>query len=251
MVGDQPDHVEPTTEPVAGDAFGQLLLAQYAELQEPQFELVERDDGFLGVTEARAYFSQREQLGPLEAEACQEATGRVLDVGCGAGRHSLVMMARGLPVTGLEPSPGAAEVARDRGVTVIDGRLDQMSGGQYDTIVMLGNNLSLLAGPDVAGDLLVRLADCAAPGAVLLGQTIDPYSTADPVHLAYHQWNRDRDRRGGQLRIRVRFRHLATEWFDYWFLTVDELARVVEPTPWTLTDVARSGPGYLARLTLE
>jgi hypothetical protein len=147
MVGDQPDHVEPTTEPVAGDAFGQLLLAQYAELQEPQFELVERDDGFLGVTEARAYFSQREQLGPLEAEACQEATGRVLDVGCGAGRHSLVMMARGLPVTGLEPSPGAAEVARVRGVTVIDGRLDQMSGGQYDTIVMLGNNLSLLAAP--------------------------------------------------------------------------------------------------------
>jgi hypothetical protein len=93
MVGDQPDHVEPTTDPVAGDAFGQ------------QLELVERDDGFLGVTEARAYFSQREQLGPLEAEACQEATGRVLDVGCGAGRHSLVMRARGLPVTGLEPFP--------------------------------------------------------------------------------------------------------------------------------------------------
>jgi SAM-dependent methyltransferase len=97
--------VEPTTEPVAGDAFGQLLLAQYAELQEPQFELVERDDGFLGVTEARGYFSQREQLGPLEAQACQEGTGRVLDVGCGAGRHSLVMRARGLPVTGLEPFP--------------------------------------------------------------------------------------------------------------------------------------------------
>ena len=98
--------MEPSTEPQIDDAFGQLLLAQYADPQEPQYELVERDDGFLGVTDARAYFSERDQLGPLEALACQEATGQVLDMGCGAGRHSLVMMARGLQVTGLEPSPG-------------------------------------------------------------------------------------------------------------------------------------------------
>jgi len=103
----------------------------------------------------------------------------------------------------------------------------------------------------VAGDLLVRLAGCAAPGAVLLGQTIDPYTSTDPVHLAYHQRNRDRGRRGGQLRIRVRFQNLATEWFDYWFLTVDELTQVVEPTPWTLTDVTRSRTGYLTRLSLD
>lgn len=250
MVGDKADQMEPTTEPVTGDAFGQLLLAQYAELREPQYELVERDDGFLGVTDARAYFWPSDQLDPLEAGACQEATGEVLDVGCGAGRHSLVMMARGLHVTGLEPSPGAARVARDRGVSVIDGRLDQLSDGHYDTIAMLGNNLSLLAGPDVAGDLLDQLAGCAAPGAVLLGQTIDPYASTDPVHLAYHQRNRDSGRRAGQLRIRVRFQNLATEWFDYWFLTVDELARVVGPTPWTLTDVTRSRTGYLARLSL-
>jgi len=138
-VDDKADQVGPTTEPLTGDAFGQLLLTQFADLQEPQYELVERDDGFLGVTDARAYFRQGDQLDPLEAQACQEATGQILDVGCGAGRHSLVMMARGLHVTGLEPSCGAAQVAQDRGVPVIAGRLDQLSEGQYDTIVMLGN----------------------------------------------------------------------------------------------------------------
>ena len=123
-------------EPQTADAFGQLLLAQHAEPQETQYELVERDDGYLGVTDARSYFCQRDQLGPLEAQACQEATGQVLDVGCGAGRHSLVMQERGLHVTGLEPSPGAAQVARERGVSVIDGRLDQITDGTFDTIVM-------------------------------------------------------------------------------------------------------------------
>lgn len=242
--------MESMFEPQVGDAFGQMLLAQHVDLHEPQYELVERDDGFLGVTDARTYFSQRDQLSPLEALACQEAAGKVLDVGCGAGRHSLVMAARGLDVTGLEPSAGAAQVARDRGISVVEGRLDQISHGSYDTIMMLGNNLSLLAGPDVAGELLIRLAGCAAPGAVLLGQTIDPYGTEEAVHLAYHQRNLDRGRPGGQLRIRIRFCELATGWFDYWFLTVDELARVVEPTPWTIDDVTREGPGFLARLRL-
>ena len=240
-----------TLEPQIGDAFGQMLRAQHADLQRPQHELVERDDGFLGITDARTYFSKPDQLGPLEALACSKATGRVLDIGCGAGRHALAMAARGLDVTGLEPSAGAAQVARDRGVSVLEGRLDQLAEGEYDTIVMLGNNLSLLAGPGIAPALLTRLAGRAAPGAVLLGQSIDPYATDEAVHKAYHRRNRDRGRPGGQLRIRIRFRELATGWFDYWFLTVDELARLVEPTGWTLADVTREGPGFLATLRLE
>jgi hypothetical protein len=85
---------------------------------------------------------------------------------------------------------------------------------------------------------------------MLLGQARDPYATEDPLQLAYLERNRARGRPGGQLRIRVRFRDVATDWFDYWFLTVDELAQVVEATPWTLTRVDHSGSAYLATLTL-
>ena len=236
--------------PRLGDAFGDLLLAQERDLHLSQYELVERDDGFLGVTDARIYFSQPPEWGPLELRACEQARGRVLDVGCGAGRHSVAMIDRGLDVTGLEPSAGAARVASGRGVPVIEKRLDQLTEGTYDTIVMLGNNVALLSGPDSAAATLRGLADRAAPGAMLLGQGRDPYATEDPLHLAYFERNRARGRPGGQLRMRVRFRDVATEWFDYWFLTVDELARIVEDTPWTLTEVDRSGPAYLAKLAL-
>ena len=236
--------------PRLGDAFGELLVAQDCDLATPQYELVERDDGFIGVTDARIYFREAPEWGPLERHACEQAQGRALDVGCGAGRHSISMIARGLDVTGLEPSPGAAHVARSRGVPVIQKRLDQLTEGTFDTVVMLGNNLSLLAGPDTAVATLTKLAHHAGPGAILLGQAMDPYGTKDPLHLRYHEWNRVRGRPGGQLRIRVRFRGTATDWFDYWFLTVDELAAVVEPTPWTLSNLEHSGPAYLATLTL-
>lgn len=212
--------------------------------------MVEQDDGFLGVTDARIYFSEPDEWGPLERQAMRagERTGARRRLRRRA--PSIAMIARGLDVTGLEPSAGAAQVARRRGVPMLQKRLNQLTADAFDTVVMLGNNLSLLSGPNTAAATLTKLADHAAPGAMILGQAMDPYGTKDPLHLDYHERNRARGRPCGQLRIRVRFRGTATEWFDYWFLSVDELTAVVEPTPWRLSHVDHSGSAYLAMLTL-
>ena len=63
----------------------------------------------------------------------------------------------------------------------------------------------------------------------------------------------DRGRLPGELRIRVRWRALATDWFDYWFLSVSELDAVAGSAGWTLvdTDYDDSNDNYLAELTLE
>ena len=49
-----------------------------------------------------------------------------------------------------------------------------------------------------------------------------------------HAQNRRRGRMGGQIRIRVRFQDVATPWFDYMFLSEQELLSVLEGTGWTL-----------------
>ncbi|WP_179229181.1 class I SAM-dependent methyltransferase [Parenemella sanctibonifatiensis] len=181
---------------------------------------------------------------------CDQARGRVLDIGCGADRHSLALRERGLEVTALEPSPGAAQVCRDRGVTVIGSAVEDLTVGGWDSLVLLGNNLALLGSPMTAVSTLRSLADHAAPGAVLLGLGTQPYATTDPLHLAYHERNRAAGRPGGQLRIRVRHRELATGWFNYWFMAVDEVTRAVDQTPWRLVDVTASGAAYLVHLEL-
>ena len=48
-------------------------------------------------------------------------------------------------------------------------------------------------------------------GARIIAHGTDPYGTTDPVHLAYHRRNRERGRLGGQLRLRLRYRMLATD----------------------------------------
>jgi hypothetical protein len=63
--------------------------------------------------------------------------------------------------------------------------------------------------------LLRRLRSLANVSARILAESVDPYKTDKPEHLAYHERNRRRGRMPGQLRIRVRHGAYRTPWFDY------------------------------------
>jgi hypothetical protein len=98
---------------------------------------------------------------------------------------------------------------------------------------------------------LAALAALARPGAQIIAHGTDPYGTRDPVHTSYHERNRSRGRLGGQLRLRLRYRELSTEWFDYLVCSAEEFASLVHGTGWRLTDVDdRDKPYYLATLRL-
>jgi SAM-dependent methyltransferase len=64
---------------------------------------------------------------PLAALAAGRAPGTLLDVGCGRGDLAASWIDRGWQVTGIEPSPEAAAVARRRGARVLEGTLDTVA----------------------------------------------------------------------------------------------------------------------------
>ena len=238
--------------PLIGDAFGQLLVA--AADGGPAVGAIERDDGLLSPHDGLIYFSERDEWGELERIACDRAVGRIVDVGCGAGRHSLHLQEGGHDVTAVDASHGACRVARMRGVREVhEIRLERLPrlGMRFDSFLLLGNNLALLGSTEHASRALHALAAAAAPKARILGGNADPYRTDDPVHLDYHAANRRSGRAGGQSRIRTRFGRVADPWFDYLFCSPDELAGLTEDTPWRLAGVEGDGPGYLAELRLR
>ena len=179
----------------------------------------------------------------------------MLDIGVGAGRTALELQRRGMAVTGLDTSAGAIEVARRRGLrdTVLN-TVDEYArpAARYDTFLLLGNNLGLIESRERAPVFLAALAALARPGARIIAQGTDPYGTTDPVHVAYHRRNRDRGRLGGQLRLRLRYRMLATEWFDYLICSVGRagVAARRHPVAARRTIDTADRPYYLAVLEL-
>jgi SAM-dependent methyltransferase len=222
---------------------------------EETLEIVERDDGFITASRfgPKAYLAPFRRWPARQRKALRLARGRVLDVGTGAGRVALHLQERGHEVVAIDSSPGAVEAAKRRGVRdARQLRVEEVepSLGSFDTVVMYGNNLGLLSSRDRGARLLRRLARVSDRGARIIGETIDPYTTADPLHLAYHERNGARGRMGGQIRIRVRYRELATPWFDYLFLSVAELKELVDGTGWLVADTVRDDepPFYIAVL---
>lgn len=61
-------------------------------------------------------FREEKDMSDIERKALELARGRVLDVGAGAGCHSLVLQNRGLEVTAIDISPLSVQVQQERGV---------------------------------------------------------------------------------------------------------------------------------------
>lgn len=120
------------------------------------------------------FFRDFGQMPLLEKEALGHCRGAVLDIGCGAGSHSLYLQDRGLMVTGLDQGCMATRVAALRGVrnTVCSDILD-FRVGKFDTLLLLMNGIGLAGTLEGLGKLLGHLAGLLNPGGQILLDSSD------------------------------------------------------------------------------
>jgi hypothetical protein len=59
---------------------------------------------------------------------------------------------------------------------------------------------------------------------------MDPYKTHERAHLLYHKLNRMKGRTPGQSRMRIRYKNYKGGWFDYLFVSKQEMESIVDRT---------------------
>lgn len=235
------------------DAYGHAMY-DYARGKGGQ-EIVEYDDGFIFSTGGPAfYFAEFRKWSAAERKAMRSVAGRVLDVGCGAGRVAIHLQERGRDVLGIDNSPLAVRVSRRRGlkqvrvlsISEIDGSL-----GTFDTILMMCNNFGLVGSRAGARRLLRKFHRITSDRGRILAST-DPRHGRSPHH-AYHQRNRSQGRMPGQIRGRIRYRTYATPWADFLLVSRAEMRSLARGTGWRVQRFvdAPDEPLYVAILEKE
>lgn len=224
-----------------GDAFGQMIWAYFKGKE--VFEVWERSDGYISVDPAQTYFSECENWGLHQRKAMEFVRGRVLDVGCGAGRHSLYLQKLGFDVIGIDVSPLAVKVCRLRGLKkakVMAIESVNFKPRSFDSVVMLGNNFSLFGSFKKARRLLRKFRSITSDDALIIAETRDPYKTDNPSYLKYYEFNVKRGRMSGQLRGRIRFEGYISKWFDWLMVSKKEMVEILNGTGWKVKEFIES-----------
>jgi len=212
---------------------------------------VRRDDGLTDDLPASVFFRKPSDFSPLEKIALGLCRGYVLDVGAGAGCHSLALQDRGMRVLAIDVSPHAVEIMTKRGVKEIQlADVLEFDEGPFDTLLMMMHGIGVVE--DLSGlDRFLRHAhDLLNPDGQIVCDSLDVRCSDNPRHLAYQEANRRAGRYFGE--IRMQFEYEGQMGAPFGWLHVD---------PGTLMDHARGmgwsgqvvyredGGDYLAQLT--
>nr|WP_130348820.1 class I SAM-dependent methyltransferase [Herbihabitans rhizosphaerae] len=159
-------------------------------------------------------------------DAC---TGPTLDVGCGPGRLTAALTARGVPALGVDSSPVAVRLARERGaVALCRDVFDRLPGeGRWRHVLLADGNVG------IGGDpvrLLRRTGELLRRGGTALVEVSGPGEGL----------------RTG--RVRVASATLDGAWFDWAWLGVDALEGCAHDVGLRLGDVGRRGERWFAEL---
>ena len=212
--------------------------------------LVRMEDGECLPLPSAIFFRTPDELSELEGLALELCRGSVLDLGAGAGCHSLALQVRGLAVTGVDLSPQAVEVMRQRGLR--DARqcdVADLEPGSWDTLLLLMNGLGVVG--DLAGldHFLARCGDLLAEGGQILCDSCDLARIDDPEERARGRWRESQGRHRGETRQQIEYGGLVGLPFGWLYLASQDLARRAGRHGFHSQVVFEDGEGnYLARL---
>ena len=192
-----------------------------------------------------AFFREDEDLNDIEVFALNLCEGEILDIGAGAGVHSLILQRNNFDVTALEISAGACEVMKQRGIKkIINASVMDYGEKKYDTLLMMMNGIGFCGYVDELKNFLIHAKNLLKPN----GQIV--FDSSDVSYL-YEDEQPETDSYYGEIDYQYEYKGESGEWFSWLYADESLMADLAKEFGYQLQIMFRDDDNaYLGKLTL-
>ena len=193
-------------------------------------------------------FRNFEEMNKIEEKALKLSHGKVLDIGAGAGSHSLYLQnEKKLDVTALDISSKSIEVCKLRGIKkAVSQNMLEFSDETYDTILLLMNGTGIFQSLKVIDIYLQKLRSLLNKNGQILIDSTDILYMFDkdddggiliPANGYY-----------GELDYIVHYKNESEEPIKWLYLDFNTLKNAAENNGFKIEKILQEDDSYLARL---
>lgn len=228
--------------PAANDALGKALKDYWFNEVKDGEILIQSDIIDDDLMPVHLFFREYATMPALEQKALSLATGKVLDIGAGAGCHATYLNKKGVETIGLDISEGACEVMRNRGLDFLTGNLfDLTPTPTFDTILLLMNGIGICGSLAKLPNLLETLSKWLAPGGKIL------FDSSDVSYLFQDEdgasWINLNQAYMGDFMFSMQYKNIKSNAFEWTYIDFDSVKKVAIENGWHI-ELIEEGPHY-------
>jgi len=226
-----------------------LAIWDYYHKKNPEDLQTETSISELDELPVEYLFRDFDEMNKIEQEALKLASGKVLDIGAGAGSHSLYLQnEKLLDVTALDISPKSIDICKLRGIknAVVENML-HFSEGTFDTILLLMNGTGIFQSLNVIDVYLKKLHSLVSPkGQILIDSTDILYMFDEDEDGGFYI---PADGYYGELDYIVHYKGESENPIKWLYLDFETLKNAAENNGFKIEKVLQDEDSYLASLT--
>ena len=231
-----------------GDPVGAAIL-DYASTKKPNDIIVGSDICEDDIIPIEVLFRKMDEMPELEQIALEAAKGKILDVGAGAGVHSLELQDRGYEVFPIEVSDGAVRYMKQVGLNARNCNFFDLKGEQYDTILMMMNGIGIAGTLANLENTLIQAKSLLAEGGKILCDSSDiKYLYEDEDGALWVDLNSEYY---GNFRFQMKYKKDKGPWFDWLYVDFDNLFKAAKNVGLKAKRLYENEDHYLAEITFD
>lgn len=174
----------------------------------------------------KQFFRNYLEMPEVERVALSQCKGKILDVGAGAGAHSLYLQNKAYDVYPIDVSPGATKVMNERGLKNTRCKdFFNLDNEKYDTILMLMNGIGIVGAIKSLEQFFLKVSSLLNPDGVLI------FDSSDIIYMFEDEignFELDHETYYGEVKYTMTYNKIKGKPFKWLFIDFDTLKTVAE-----------------------